>query len=193
MVKLAKDLTGQGYGGLEFAGGIPGSVGGGIRMNAGAYGGQMSDVVKSVTYFDGEKKITTNEMGFGYRESVFEKMDDIVILEAVLEMEKGTGDMAKLKEFNQRRKDKQPLDKPSCGSVFKRPKNGYAAQMIEECGLKGRRKGGAVVSEKHSGFIVNDGNATAKDVVDLMEEVRDIVCEKTGVRLDNEWIIIGEE
>lgn len=193
MIKLAKEITQAGYGGLEFAGGIPGTVGGGVRMNAGAYGGQMSDAVKSVTYYDGEKPVTTHKLGFGYRESVFEAMDGVVILEAVMELQPGTGDMEKLKEFNRRRREKQPLDKPNCGSVFKRPKEGYASKMVEDCGLKGRRVGGACVSEKHSGFIVNDKKGSAKDVLELMGQVKSIVYDKTGVMLENEWVIIGED
>lgn len=193
MIKLAKELTEKGYGGLEFAGGIPGTVGGGIRMNAGAYGGQLSDVVKGVTYYDGEKLVTVDKAGFGYRKSIFADMDKAVILEAVFELEGGSGSMEKLKEFNRKRAEKQPLDKPNCGSVFKRPKDGFAAKIIEECGLKGTRVGGAAVSEKHSGFIVNDNQASAKDVLALMEQVKTEVNRQTGILLENEWVIIGED
>lgn len=193
MVSLAKELTAMGYGGLEFAGGIPGTIGGGVRMNAGAYGGQMSDVIKSVTYYDGEKLVTTDKLGFGYRESVFEDMEGIVVIEATLEPKAGAGDMEALTEYNRRRSEKQPLELPSCGSVFKRPKDGYASKMIDDCGLKGLRVGGASVSEKHCGFIVNDRGGTARDVLELMEKVRSTVYEKTGTLLESEWVIIGED
>ena len=193
MIALARDLTEKGFGGLEFAGGIPGTVGGGIRMNAGAYGGQMSDVVSSVTYYDGEKICTITDIGFGYRESIFEKMENAVILSAELKLLNGKGDMELLRDYNNRRREKQPLDKPNCGSVFRRPENNFASKLVDDCGLKGFSVGDAQVSEKHCGFIVNNGGATSSQVLNLMEMVRQEVHKKTGVMLENEWVIIGED
>lgn len=193
LIKLAKTVTEAGLGGLEFAGGIPGTVGGGVRMNAGAYDGQMSDVVTSVTYYDGSDIVVTKDPGFDYRSSMFSKSSSAVILEVEFTLNKGCGDIEKLKEFNRRRKEKQPLDKPSCGSVFKRPEGHFVGKLVDDCGLRGKMLGGAMVSDKHSGFIVNSGGATASDVLELMELVRKTVKEKMGVDLENEWVIIGEK
>lgn len=178
--------------GLEFSYGIPGSLGGAVFMNAGAYGGEMSDVVEYSDYYDPETdtfgRFSGNEQGFSYRESVYSKRGDLVILGASLKLREGDGEAirALMSENMQKRKDKQPVELPSAGSAFKRPAVGFAAQMIDECGLKGLSIGGAAVSEKHAGFIVNNGGATANDVKALMKEVADRVYERFGVRLESE-------
>lgn len=186
----------EGLTGLEFAWGIPGSVGGAVYMNAGAYGGEMKDVVKRVWYMDTEGRLldcTGEELGFGYRKSAF--MDGgKIITSAEFKLAHGDKDeiKARMDELKARRLEKQPYDMPSAGSTFKRPKTGYAAALIEQCGLKGRRVGGAQVSEKHTGFIVNAGGATCKDVLELMDIVRETVLKETGVELEPEVRVIGE-
>lgn len=194
LIKLATLATKQGLGGLEFAGGIPGSVGGGVFMNAGAYDGQISDVITSAKVFDGENVITLNnkDMMFEYRKSIFSDQKNYVVLEATFTLTAGTGDIKKLQEFNNRRKEKQPLDLPNCGSTFKRPEGNYAGKLIEEAGLTGFSIGGAQVSTKHCGFVVNKGYATAKDVLDLMNHIKRVVYENSGIMLESEWVIIGE-
>lgn len=182
--------------GLEFASGIPGSVGGGVLMNAGAYGGEMKDAVESVvSYYLPEQtfyELTNEKCGFGYRKSFFQTIGGCVILSAVFRLQKGNKEeiSARMKDLNQRRRDKQPLDLPSAGSAFRRPEGYYAAALIEECGLKGCREGGAQVSEKHAGFIVNTGNATSKNLYDLMMHVRNTVYEKKQVELHPEIILL---
>ncbi|MBP1578003.1 MAG: UDP-N-acetylmuramate dehydrogenase, partial [Oscillospiraceae bacterium] len=185
----------EGLGGLEFAFGIPGSIGGAVFMNAGAYGGEMKDVVTSVTalFPDGEiKTVSAKDADFGYRHSAFET-NGAVILSA--EFELYPDDKAvieeKMKDILGRRKDKQPLEWPSAGSAFKRPKNGFAAAMIDECGLKGFTIGGAQVSEKHAGFVINRGGATCEDVLNLLDAVKEKVFEKTGVMLEAEIKKLG--
>jgi UDP-N-acetylmuramate dehydrogenase len=190
LAKVASVAQEAGLSGLEFASGIPGSIGGAVYMNAGAYDGEMSQIVESSEWMSefGELSTIDNEgHGFGYRSSVFGKNKG-TLLQTTLKLTKGESSeiKAKMKELNDRRTDKQPLDMPSAGSVFKRPESGYAAQMIEECGLKGLTIGGAQVSLKHSGFIVNVGGATAKDVLELMKMVKDKVYEKKGVMLEEE-------
>lgn len=187
---LANKVKLESLTGLEFASGIPGTLGGAIYMNAGAYGGEMKDVVKKVGYLDSDgeiREISGADAGFGYRKSIFVDSDKI-ILYAELELEKG--DIKKITEtmqdLNQRRKDKQPLNFPSAGSTFKRPEGYFAAKLIEDSGLKGYSVGGAKVSEKHAGFVVNFDNATASDVKKLMEDVKNIVLEKFGVELEPE-------
>lgn len=183
--------------GMEFAVGIPGSIGGAVYMNAGAYNGEMKNVVQSVKVMtrDGEiKTIGAEELDFGYRHTSLQASDDIVI-EVVLEMP--TGDKEKIKaemdDFSQRRISKQPLELPSAGSMFKRPPGYFAGTLIDEAGLKGYRVGDAQVSEKHAGFIVNVGNATAADVLALIKDVQRVVYEKNGVELCREVLVIGEE
>ena len=194
--KLASFACQHSLAGLEFASGIPGSVGGGVLMNAGAYGGEMKDVVESVvTYYLPEQKLyeTPHEnCGFGYRKSAFQTMAGCAIVSAVFRLEKGDRDeiAAKMKELNERRREKQPLDFPSAGSAFKRPEGYYAAKLIEECGLKGYSAGGAMVSEKHAGFVVNTGNACSHDVYDLMMHVRSTVWQMKGIELVPEIIIL---
>ena len=173
--------------GLEFAAGIPGSVGGAIYMNAGAYGGEMKDVVTGVyMVVDGElKHFSVAEMDFSYRHSKVSELKNAVVVAAEFKLEKGKKEdiQAKIDELNAKRREKQPLEYPSAGSTFKRPETGYASQLIEEAGLKGTRIGGAEVSKKHSGFIINVDNATAKDVKELIACVQKVVDEKSGVML----------
>lgn len=187
---LANKVKLESLTGLEFASGIPGTLGGAIYMNAGAYGGEMKDVVKKVGYLDSDgeiREISGADAGFGYRKSIFVDSDKI-ILYAELELEKGDiEEITKtMLDLNQRRKDKQPLNFPSAGSTFKRPEGYFAAKLIEDSGLKGYSVGGAKVSEKHAGFVVNFDNATASDVKKLMEDVKNIVLEKFGVELEPE-------
>ena len=183
--------------GLEFAWGIPGSVGGGAYMDAGAYGGEMRDVVSRVLHLgpDGAPgEARGEELCFGYRKSRYTGGEDII---TAVEFTLQPGDPAaiagKMEELMGRRKDKQPYDMPSAGSVFKRPQNGFAAALIEQCGLKGRRVGGAQVSEKHAGFIVNTGGATCQDVLGLIAVIQKTVEEQTGTRLECEVRVTGEE
>lgn len=183
--------------GLEFASGIPGTLGGALFMNAGAYGGEMKDIVKSVTYLDIEsgeiKTISGDECKFGYRHSIFSETD-AVIISACLKLSNGNAEeiRAIMNELAAKRNEKQPVDKPSAGSTFKRPEGYFAGTMIQDCGLKGYKIGGAEVSQKHAGFIINAGGATAKDVRDLIEYVRDTVEDKYSVRLEPEVRFVGE-
>ncbi len=176
--------------GLEFAYGIPGSVGGALFMNAGAYGGQMSDVVESALCLEnGEiKTLTAEEMALSYRKSIFMQKRNIIILSVTIALSIGDKCQikAKMDELMQKRRDKQPLDYPSAGSMFKRPEGSYASLLIEQCGLKGLKCGGAQVSEKHSGFVINAGGATFADIIALTDEVKRTVKEKTGFVLELE-------
>lgn len=182
--------------GLEFASGIPGSVGGGLIMNAGAYGGELKDVVESVVlYYLPEQRLyelSREQCAFAYRSSLFQRLGGCVLLSAVFRMEKGSGEevAAKMRELNQRRRDKQPLDLPSAGSAFKRPEGHFAAALIDQAGLKGFSIGGAQVSEKHAGFVVNTGSATSHDVYDLMMEIRKKVYDSSGIVLEPEIVIL---
>ena len=181
--------------GFEFAAGIHGTIGGAIRMNAGAYGGEIKDIVKDVEYLDYEdlkiKKITNKECNFEYRHSVFCENKNI-ILSATFKLENGIKEEIanRMNEFAKSRKEKQPLEYPSAGSTFKRGTDFITAKLIDECGLKGYQIGGAQVSEKHAGFIINKENATAKDIIDLVEYVKKTVKEKTGKSIDLEVEII---
>ena len=194
--KLASFAQQNGLTGLEFASGIPGSVGGGLMMNAGAYGGELKDAVESVViHFLPEQalyELTNEQCAFGYRTSFFQKMPGCVILSAVFRLEKGEPEKIaeKMRELNARRREKQPLDQPSAGSAFKRPEGGFAAALIDEAGLKGYSVGGAQVSEKHAGFVVNTGGATSHDVYDLMMHIRRTVYEHSKVVLEPEMIIL---
>jgi UDP-N-acetylmuramate dehydrogenase len=180
--------------GLEFAYGIPGSVGGAVFMNAGAYDGELSQVVQSVTVWqDGiVREIPAAECGFSYRHSIFQD-NGAVILEVKFKLQPGNAVFirAKMDDLFRRRAEKQPLELPSFGSAFKRPQGGYASELIEKAGLKGFSVGGAQVSEKHAGFIVNTGGATFEDVTRLIEEIRRVVKEKTGAELEPEVEILG--
>ncbi|MBQ3081327.1 MAG: UDP-N-acetylmuramate dehydrogenase [Clostridia bacterium] len=184
----------RGLRGMEFAYGIPGTVGGAVYMNAGAYGGEMKDVLVRVTCADREGNIYTlqkDELGLSYRHSVFMEKP-LYILSAELEMETGDIELikAKMTENMSRRRDKQPLEYPSCGSAFKRPEGHFAGALIEQCGLKGFAIGGAQVSEKHAGFVINRGGATGDDVADLLKHVQQTVLRGTGVLLEPEVKII---
>ena len=176
--------------GLEFAGGIPGSVGGAVMMNAGAYGGEMAQVLESVAFLDEEGEVRTlpaSECGFGYRHSVFSNRK-CLILKARFQLKQGDGDAikARMDELTAQRKAKQPLEYPSAGSMFKRPPGHFAAALIDQCGLKGLAVGGAQVSEKHAGFVVNRGGATCADVLELVRQVKARVLSQTGVELEME-------
>ena len=182
--------------GFEFAAGIPGSIGGAVRMNAGAYGGEFSDIVEKVTCITPEgivKELEKEELQYSYRHSRFVDTNEI-ILYATLKLEKGNEIEIKNKmdELMLARKTKQPLELPSAGSTFKRGADFYASKIIEEAGLKGFKRGGAQVSEKHSGFVVNVDNATAKDVLELTQYMKKVVYEKFGKELELEVEIIGE-
>lgn len=194
--RLAAFAQQNGLAGLEFASGIPGSVGGGVMMNAGAYGGELKDAVESVVcYYLPEQRlyeVTAEKCQFGYRDSFFKKLPGNVIISAVFRLHEGDKDeiAAKMRELNERRRDKQPLDLPSAGSAFKRPEGHYAAALIDEAGLKGFSVGGAQVSEKHAGFIVNTGNATSADIHELMKQVRKRVYDNSQVLLEPEIILL---
>ncbi|MBQ2798251.1 MAG: UDP-N-acetylmuramate dehydrogenase [Ruminiclostridium sp.] len=179
--------------GLEFAYGIPGSVGGAVYMNAGAYGGEMKDVVLSCRYIDGDeiKEMPVCRMGLGYRESIFADKN-YCITSVRIKLKKG--DKAEIKNqmdtLMQKRKDKQPLEYPSAGSTFKRPEGDYAGRLIEVCGLKGTACGGAEVSTKHAGFVINKNNATCSDVLGVIEKVKQTVKKETGVELHCEVLLM---
>ena len=190
---LARDNS---LAGLEFAFGIPGTVGGAMVMNAGAYGGEMNAVVESVSLLEADGNVRdylNDELEFGYRDSIL-KHKDLIALRTVFKLERGnkTEIAAKMDELLGRRREKQPLEFPSAGSTFKRPEGYYAGKLIEDAELKGLRVGGASVSVKHSGFIVNDQNATSKDIDELINLVRSKVRDKFNVTLEPEVIRIGE-
>lgn len=194
--KTAKTAMDAGLAGMEFASGIPGSVGGGIVMNAGAYDGEMKQIVEQVTVLneDGElMELDCDTMEFGYRTSVIRNRP-FVVVEALLSLQKGDPEqiLAKMADFAQRRRAKQPLEYPSAGSTFKRPEGYFAGKLIMDSGMRGRRVGGAQVSEKHCGFIVNTGNATSEDVAELMIEVQERVKERFGVMLEPEIVKLGK-
>ncbi len=194
LAALCKAAQQQGLAGLEFAYGIPGTVGGAVYMNAGAYGGEMKDVLESVTFLDErgeEHTLPAAELGLGYRTSLFAGKP-WCITQAVFVLPGGDADAiaGRMRELLQRRRDKQPLDVPSAGSTFKRPAGAYAGQLIEQCGLRGFAVGGAQVSEKHCGFVVNTGGATCADVLALTEAVARTVRERTGYTLEREIRVV---
>ena len=191
---LCKFALKCGLTGLEFAWGIPGTVGGAVFMNAGAYGGEMKQAVHSVSHISpsGEiGRIEKDDLNFGYRTSAY-RTNNMIITGVTLKLEKGNPDeiRSKMDDYLERRSTKQPLEYPSAGSVFKRPEGAFAGALIEQCGLKGKMCGGAQVSEKHAGFIINKSNATAKDVRDLVSEIQKTVSEKTGYDLECELIML---
>ena len=190
MTRAAVFASNLGLSGLEFAHGIPGTVGGGVYMNAGAYGGEICQVCKRVEVMDFQGNIrtfTNVEMEFSYRHSVLEEQSGIVISADFELVPKDAQEIReKMKELMGKRSASQPLDKPSAGSAFKRPVGGYAAALIDQAGLKGFQIGGAAISTKHAGFAVNMGDATAADVKALLRQVSDIVFEKSGIRLEPE-------
>lgn len=190
MTRAAVFAAGLGLSGLEFAHGIPGTVGGGVYMNAGAYGGEICQVVECVDVMDASgnvRTLTNAQMAFSYRHSVLEETKDIV-LSAVFTLTPASQEdiRSRMQDLMQRRKASQPLELPSAGSAFKRPVGGYAAALIDEAGLKGYQVGGAAVSVKHAGFVVNAGNATAQDVKQVLNDVSLKVFEKSGIRLEPE-------
>ena len=194
--KLAQILLKNEIGGFEFASGIPGTIGGAIKMNAGAYGGEFKDIVQDVTYLNEQNDIVViqnMQCDFSYRHSLFSNKD-YIILGCNLKLYKDTKENIKnkLDENLQSRREKQPIEYPSAGSTFKRGEDFITAKLIDECGLKGYTIGGAQVSEKHAGFIINKNNATAEDVINLIKHVTEIVYEKTGKKINLEIEIIGE-
>ncbi len=194
LAALCKFALNNGLSGLEFAWGIPGSVGGAVFMNAGAYGGEMKDVVYSVNHLtkNGEPGRTEkDDLQFGYRASVY-RQNNAIITGATLKLRKDNPEdiRARMDDYLGRRSSKQPLEYPSAGSVFKRPEGAYAGALIEQCGLKGHSHGGAQVSEKHAGFIINKANANANDVKSLIREVQTKVYDETGYNLECELIIL---
>lgn len=194
---LAGEAARHGLSGLEFAEGIPGSLGGAVVMNAGAYGGEMKDILTEVTAINHHgdiKNYTPDEMAMGYRKSIFQHNGDTVISAVIkLHKDKRESILARMKDYACRRQDKQPLEFPSAGSTFKRPPNHFVGPMIEELGLKGCQIGGAQVSTKHAGFIINAGNATASDILELIAFIQKQVKERYGVELKTEIKVIGEE
>ena len=196
LIRVAKESGRAGLTGLEFASGIPGTIGGAMVMNAGAYGGEMKDVVTAVTVLtkDGEiKTLTGEEMNFRYRGSVVED-EAYIVLEAVMELQEGNFEeiQARIDELSVQRRTKQPIEFPSAGSTFKRPEGYFAGKLIQDADLRGYQVGGAQVSEKHCGFVINAGGATAADVMQLMQDVSDKVQAQFGVALEPEVKRIGE-
>lgn len=194
---LARFAMENSVSGLEFCHGIPGTVGGGVYMNAGAYGGELSQCFVSGKFLDenGERiTLASEEMEFGYRKSVLQRKK-LTLLSASFRGTEGIKSEIKNKmdEFMASRKAKQPLEYPSCGSAFKRPQGHFAGALIEQCGLKGYSVGGAKISEKHAGFIINYNKATATDVIKLIDSVSETVLEKTGIRLEPEIRIITSQ
>ena len=198
---LLRDVSGfaaeNSLSGMEFACGIPGSIGGAVFMNAGAYDGEMKNIVSAVRAISPEGEVmqfTANELGFGYRHSIFQE-NGCAICEVDLTLASGNAEEIneKIAGFTKRRESKQPLEMPSAGSTFKRPEGYYAGTLIEQTGLKGFAVGGAQVSDKHAGFVVNAGDATAKDVLELIRQVQDRVFEKHHVKLFPEVRVLGEE
>ncbi len=183
--------------GFEFASGIPGTLGGGVRMNAGAYDGEMKDVVESVRLLDPEGNVVELEspdLHFAYRHSLLQEKP-YYLLSATLRLTPGEKDeiRAKVEDLDERRSSKQPLEYPSAGSTFRRPKGYFAGKLIQDAGMQGKKVGGAQVSEKHAGFVINAGGATAKDVLDLIHEVQKQIKDQFGVDIETEVIPIGEE
>ena len=197
MSQVAHAALEHGLTGLEFASGIPGTVGGGVVMNAGAYGGEMSQVVTMVTVVNGEGEILELDnatMEFGYRTSVI-RQSPFTVTEVTFSLERGDAEAirSKMDELGAKRREKQPLEYPSAGSTFKRPEGHFAGQLIMEAGFRGFQIGGARVSDKHCGFIVNTGEATAEDVRELIQEIRKRVKEKFHVDLETEVVFLGWE
>lgn len=197
MSALARQILDAHLTGFEFAAGIPGTLGGGIFMNAGAYGGELKDIIESVTFIAPDGLIKTeaaDKLNFGYRTSIFTG-GGYTILSCKLKLKEGNYDEIKeqMAELSKRRADKQPLSQPSAGSTFKRPEGHFAGKLIQDAGLMGYKIGGAMVSDKHAGFVVNTGGATAKDVLDLIRYIQKLVNEKFGVMLEAEVRLVGEQ
>ena len=195
LASLCREAEKNGLSGLEFAWGIPGTVGGAAYMNAGAYGGEMKDVVYSVHHIDKDGNLGTiksSDLNFSYRHSIYKENGYIIIgITVKLKLDNKNEIRNKMDDFMDRRKSKQPLEYPSAGSVFKRPEGNYAGTLIEQCGLKGKTIGGAQVSEKHAGFIINIGGATCNDVQQLIEHIQSTVKDKTGYILEREIIFLN--
>lgn len=193
---LAQKLLKEELTGFEFAAGIPGSIGGAVRMNAGAYGGEMKDIIVETKCLTPSGEIVTlsnEEQEFSYRHSIFME-NRYIVLETKIKLRKGNKDeiKAKMDDYAQQRKEKQPISLPSAGSTFKRGTDFVTAKVIDECGLKGFSIGDAQVSTKHAGFVINNGNATAEDVLRLIEHVQKVVLEKTGKKIELEIEVLGE-
>lgn len=193
---LAQKLLKEELTGFEFAAGIPGSIGGAVRMNAGAYGGEMKDIIVETKCLTPSGEIVTlsnEEQEFSYRHSIFME-NRYIVLETKIKLRKGNKDeiKAKMDDYAQQRKEKQPISLPSAGSTFKRGTDFVTAKVIDECGLKGFSIGDAQVSTKHAGFVVNNGNATAEAVLSLIEHVQKVVLEKTGKKIELEIEVLGE-
>lgn len=193
---LVRAVSRKGFGDMTWASGIPGSFGGAIVMNAGAYGGEMKQVLTEVTWLEADGTLVTapaSELGLGYRQSIF-KHSDKIILEGKVKLEKADANelLEKINTLNQTRKEKQPLEYPSAGSTFKRPEGYFAGKLIEDSGLRGYRIGGAQVSEKHCGFVVNRDGATSAELYELFQHIRAVVMEKFQVELELEVELIGE-
>lgn len=195
--EIAQKLLRNEITGFEFAAGIPGTIGGAVRMNAGAYGKEMKDIVETVKYMDYDGNIyekSNKDLEFEYRKSMFAK-NKFIILEAKLKLQKGNAQDIKDKmlEFEQSRREKQPLEFPSAGSTFKRGTDFITAKLIDDAGLKGYRVGGAMVSTKHAGFVINENNATAQDVLSLVKHIKQEVYKKFNKKIELEIQVIGEE
>ncbi|MCR4655076.1 MAG: UDP-N-acetylmuramate dehydrogenase [Lachnospiraceae bacterium] len=197
LAKVSREACKNGLTGMEFASGIPGTVGGAVVMNAGAYGGEMKQIVTSVSMLDMEsgqcRDFSCEDMRFSYRDSIV-KHGPYLVLDVKLKLGRGNTDeiKARMEELKDKRNEKQPLDFPSAGSTFKRPEGYFAGKLIEDSGLKGYSVGGAQVSEKHCGFVINRKGASSADIRKLIEDVQRIVYERQGVRLETEVLMIGE-
>ncbi len=194
--RLARAVAAEGLEGFEFASGIPGTFGGAVTMNAGAYGGEMKMCVGQATVLTGDGQVLTlkgPELEFGYRTSIIQRQS-MIVLEAALTLKRGDKEkiLACMDELAARRREKQPLEFPSAGSTFKRPEGYFAGKLIQDCGLKGFSVGGAQISPKHSGFVINTGDATARDVWELIRHVQTTVYDRFGVSMEPEVRIIGE-
>ena len=195
LARLSAEAAAKGLAGTEFVSGIPGSIGGAVVMNAGAYGGEIKDILEYADVLDESGNILrlkNEDLGFGYRKSIIQEKNYIVLMVSFL-LKRGDEKTikAEMRELNERRREKQPLEYPSAGSTFKRPEGLFAGKLIEDSGLKGYRVGDAQVSEKHCGFVVNRGKATSSDIYKLIGDVIGIVYEKTGVQLDPEIKLLG--
>jgi len=195
LTRLGNELARKGIAGFEFATGIPGCIGGAVRMNAGAYGGEFKDILTSVTVLDKEgnvRELEASKLELGYRTSIVAK-EEMIVLDATFALGKDDSEsiMGRISELAAKRRDKQPLEYPSAGSTFKRPEGYFAGKLIEDAGLKGLKVGGIQVSEKHAGFVVNVGEGTAKDFCELTDEVKRKVYEDTGVTLELEVVKVG--
>ena len=198
LAMLAQKLLQKEVEGFEFASGIPGTIGGAVKMNAGAYGSEMCNIIETTRYIDIKdgkiKELTNEEQKFGYRKSIFSNNKEYIILETTLKLKKGNVEeiKEKMQEYANLRKEKQPINYPSAGSTFKRGNDYITAKLIDECGLKGYSIGGAQVSELHAGFLINKENATATDVLKLVEYVEQKVYEKFSIKIELEMEVIGE-